>query len=112
MELKIVIQIKDNRALVGVQKPDVDPFLKQVELAGVDDAAILHSLGEGLAPLVMEAEEHWAATPRYAAYTPPKPEPTAQPTAAEAKPRGKRLPAEKAAKPAEPELSQAALPFF
>ena len=72
MEYRITLQVTDNRALVGVQRPDGDPFLKQVEVAGEDSTAILQSLGENLAPLVLEAEELWAASPRYPTYTPPK----------------------------------------
>ncbi|MDP2727864.1 MAG: hypothetical protein Q8P59_10015 [Dehalococcoidia bacterium] len=115
MDYKLMVQAKDNRAMVAIQRPGCDPFLKLVTLTGEDDQARLRDLGEGLCALAREAEEQWATAPKYPAYTPPKVEAPAQPAAAktEAKPKGAKLPREKApVAPAEPALTQQGLPFF
>lgn len=65
--LKVVIQIKDDRALVGVQGGDTDPALEPVQ---GDLAAILAQV-----PALLErARARWASTPKNPAYQrPPEP---------------------------------------
>lgn len=112
MEYKITVQVKDDRALVGLQRPDCDPLFEMVTLKGDTDHARLMDLGERLGALAAEAEATWAAAPKYPAYTPPKVEtsPAKAKAKAEAAPKAARLPKEQAA-PKEPEVQQRRLPF-
>ena len=85
-ELKVVIQIKGDRALVGIQKKDTDPVLETVEVASVEE--ILTTVPA----ILVRAREKWAANPKYPKYEgppvapPPAPVPQRQP-AAIAKPK-------------------------
>ncbi len=65
-ELKVVIILKDARAMLGVQSPDCDPVYKTME---GDLAAIL----QVVPVLVADAKLKWAAAPRYPKADLPKP---------------------------------------
>jgi len=65
-ELKVVIILKANRAMLGVQSPDCDPVYKTME---GDLAAIL----QVVPVLVADAKQQWAAAPRYPKADLPKP---------------------------------------
>ena len=80
-ELKIVIQIKENRALVGIQQKDTDPVLEPLEAVSLNE--ILAAV-----PAIMDrAREQWQASPRRPKYEgppvspPPAPIPQRQPVA-------------------------------
>ena len=88
-ELKVVIILKANRAMLGVQSPDCDPVYKTME---GDLAAIL----QVVPILVAEAKLQWAAAPRYPKADLPKPvPPVTTTTSAASKP---------SAKPAQPKF--------
>lgn len=71
-ELKVVINLKGNRAMVGVQSPDCDPVFTTVE---GDMAAALAKV-----PALIEvANAKWDATPRYPKADLPEPEPSPTP---------------------------------
>ncbi len=65
-ELKVVIILKANKVLLGVQSPDCDPVYKTMEgdLAGVLQV---------VPTLVAEAKLKWTASPRYPKADLPKP---------------------------------------
>jgi len=65
-ELKVVIILKANKVLLGVQSPDCDPVYKTMEgdLAGVLQV---------VPTLVAEAKLKWTAAPRYPKADLPKP---------------------------------------
>jgi hypothetical protein len=65
-ELKVVIILKANKAMLGVQSPDCDPVYKTMEgdLAGVLQV---------VPALVAEAQLKWTASPRYPKADLPKP---------------------------------------
>jgi len=65
-ELKVVIILKANKAMLGVQSPDCDPVYKTME---GDLAAVL----QVVPTLVAEAKLQWAAAPRYPKADLPKP---------------------------------------
>ena len=65
-ELKVVIILKGNRAMLGVQSPDCDPVYKTME---GDLAAIL----QVVPTLVADARLQWFAAPRYPKADLPKP---------------------------------------
>jgi hypothetical protein len=65
-ELKVVIILKANKAMLGVQSPDCDPVYKTME---GDLAAVL----QVVPALVAEAKLQWAAAPRYPKADLPKP---------------------------------------
>ncbi len=65
-ELKVVIILKANKAMLGVQSPDCDPVYKTME---GDLAAIL----QVVPVLVADAKLQWAAAPRYPKADLPKP---------------------------------------
>ena len=65
-ELKVVIILKANRAMMGVQSPDCDPVYKTME---GDLAAIL----QVVPTLVADAKLQWSAAPRYPKADLPKP---------------------------------------
>ena len=84
-EMKVVIILKGNRAMVGVQSPDCDPIFTPVE---GDLAAALAEVPA----LVDSANAKWDANPRYPKADlpepPPAPTPARTPTApAPAKPK-------------------------
>ena len=57
-ELKVVIILKANKVLLGVQSPDCDPVYKTME---GDLASVL----QVVPTLVAEAQLKWTAAPRY-----------------------------------------------
>jgi hypothetical protein len=65
-ELKVVIILKANRAMLGVQSPDCDPVYKTME---GDLAAVM----QVVPVLVADAKLQWAAAPRYPKADLPKP---------------------------------------
>ena len=65
-ELKVVIILKANKAMLGVQSPDCDPVYKTME---GDLAAVL----QVVPALVADAKLQWAAAPRYPKADLPKP---------------------------------------
>ena len=64
-ELKIVIQVKGTRALVGIQKKDTDPVIEPIEAASVEE--ILTAVPGILA----RAREKWATSPKNPKYEGP-----------------------------------------
>lgn len=71
-ELKVVIIMKGNRSMVGVQSPDCDPIFTPVE---GDMAAALAQVPA----LVESANAKWDANPRYPKADIPEPAPAATP---------------------------------
>ena len=65
-EFKVVIILKDNKAMLGVQSPDCDPVYKTME---GDLAAVL----QVVPALVADARLQWVAAPRYPKADLPKP---------------------------------------
>ena len=87
-ELKVVIILKADRAMLGVQSPDCDPVYKTME---GDLAAVL----QVVPVLVADAKLQWAAAPRYPKADLPKPvTPVATATSAASKPAAKAAPAQ------------------
>lgn len=74
-ELKVVIQLKGNRALVGIQDKDTDPVLVTLE------AGSLEAVLDAVPGLLRQARENWATSPRNPKYEgpPPPPAPTSAP---------------------------------
>ena len=82
-ELKVVIILKANRAMLGVQSPDCDPVYKTME---GDLAAVL----QVVPTLVDDARLKWSAAPRYPKADLPKPvAPVTTNTSAVSKPSAK-----------------------
>lgn len=79
-ELKLVLHLKGDRALVGVQQQGTDPIVEPVP------AATLEELLGAVPGLVARARERWAQSPRNPAYQgppiapPPPPPPAVQTT--------------------------------
>ena len=67
-ELKVVIILKDDRVMLGVQSPDCDPVY--TTLKGTLAAAL-----KRVPKLVTEAKQKWSASPRNPNANLPKPEP-------------------------------------
>ena len=65
-EFKVVIILKDNKAMLGVQSPDCDPVYKTME---GDLATVL----QVVPTLVADAKLQWATAPRYPKADLPKP---------------------------------------
>ena len=88
-ELKFVIILKANKAMLGVQSPDCDPVYKTME---GDLAAIL----QVVPVLVADAKLQWAAAPRYPKADLPKPvaPPVTATTSTASKPSAKAAPAQ------------------
>ena len=88
-ELKVVIILKANRAMLGVQSPDCDPVYKTME---GDLSAVL----QVVPTLVAEAKQKWTAAPRYPKADLPKPvaPPTPATTPAAGKTAAKAAPAQ------------------
>ena len=87
-ELKVVIILKANRAMLGVQSPDCDPVYKTME---GDLAAVL----QVVPVLVADAKLQWAAAPRYPKADLPKPVvPATTTTPAASKSAAKAAPAQ------------------
>jgi len=87
-ELKVVIILKANKAMLGVQSPDCDPVYKTME---GDLAAVL----QVVPVLVADAKLQWAAAPRHPKADLPKPVvPATTTTTAARKPAAKAAPAQ------------------
>ena len=87
-ELKVVIILKANKALLGVQSPDCDPVYRTME---GDLAAVL----QVVPTLVADARLQWAAAPRYPKADLPKPVvPATTTTSAVSKTAAKAAPAQ------------------
>lgn len=73
-DLKVVLHLTGNQALLGVQEKGTDPVLERLEAATLEEAL-------GSVPAVLHrARERWAETPRNPAYEAP-PAPPSPPTA-------------------------------
>ncbi len=81
-ELKVVIILKANKVLLGVQSPDCDPVYRTME---GDLAAVL----QVVPTLVAEAKTKWTASPRYPKADLPKPVAPATTTSTVSKPAAK-----------------------
>jgi len=83
-ELKVVILIKDDRIMLGVQSPTCDPVYKTLQ------GTIAEALQQ-VPALIAEANEKWAASPRYPKADLPTPPPSTTvartPAAAPAQPK-------------------------
>ena len=71
-EMKIVIILKADRVMLGVQSPDCDPVYTTMD--GSLDMAL-----ERIPALVAEAKQKWEAAPRYPKADLPEPPPSATP---------------------------------
>jgi len=71
-EMKVVIILKDDRAMVGVQSPNCDPVYKTME-------GSLATVLKKVPALVAEAKQQWAANPLYPKADLPKPAPSPTP---------------------------------
>ena len=67
--MKVVIQIMGDRALVGVQDDNTDPFLEPIQAAALEDVLA------AVPGIVSRARERWAAQPKGATYQAPAPPP-------------------------------------
>ncbi len=83
-EVKLLIHIKDDSILLGIQSPDCDPVFKT--LKGTMAVAL-----KQVPALAKEAKEKWAAAPRYpkANLPEPPPRPTSVHAPAASKPEPK-----------------------
>lgn len=72
-ELKIVIHIKEDIAVVGVWTPEVDPLIERVALIAKSDTELtpVEQVLVAIPDLVNRAREKWAASPRNPAYQGP-----------------------------------------
>ncbi|NQT47436.1 MAG: hypothetical protein HQ578_00520 [Chloroflexi bacterium] len=73
-EIKVVVVLKADKILVGVQSPDCDPVYKTFQ----GDMAIALKKVPGL---IKEANQQWDARPRYPKADLPEPAPTTSTTA-------------------------------
>jgi len=71
-EIKVVIIMKDDRAMLGVQSPGCDPVYKTM------DGSLTEVL-EQVPALVTEAKQQWEANPRYPKADLPEPPPSSTP---------------------------------
>ncbi|MBA7642930.1 hypothetical protein ES703_50639 [subsurface metagenome] len=71
-EMKVVIIMKDDRVMLGVQSPDCDPVYTTMK--GSLSAAL-----KKVPALVAEAKQKWEATPRYPKADLPEPAPSPTP---------------------------------
>ena len=71
-EVKIVVALKGQTALVGLQKPDCDPVFSHVD---GDLTAVLTSIPN----LVEQARSQWESSPQYPKLTTPLTPPPAPP---------------------------------
>ena len=79
-ELKIVIVMKDDRAMLGVQSPDCDPVYKTME-------GSLAKVLKQVPAIVAEAKQQWEANPRYPKADLPEPAPSPTPARTPTTPR-------------------------
>ena len=72
-ELKVVIQLKGDRALVGVQGTNTDPVVEVLAATSLNDVL------SAVPGILDRARERWATSPKNPAYKgPPPPPQTAQ----------------------------------
>jgi len=71
-EMKVVIIMKDDRIMLGVQSPDCDPVY--TTMTGSLAAAL-----KKIPALVAEAKQKWEANPRYPKADLPEPPPSSTP---------------------------------
>jgi len=71
-DIKVVIVLKENRGIVGVQSPDCDPIFSTVE-------GDLVTIAAELPELVRAAEEKFTAAPRNPPGNLPEPKPAPTP---------------------------------
>ncbi len=67
--MKVVIQMTGDKALVGVQDDNTDPFVETMQ------GAALENILAAVPAVVAKAKERWATQPRGAAYVAPAPPP-------------------------------------
>ncbi len=73
-ELKVVIQMKGDRALVGVQGTNTDPVVETLP------ATSLHDVLSAVPEILARAREKWGTAPKNPAYQgPPPPAPAPPP---------------------------------
>ena len=70
-DLKVVIHLWGDRALVGIQQKDCDPVVEPVQGGTLDEVLA------AVPGLVARARERWATSPRNPAYQGPPPPPQA-----------------------------------
>jgi len=87
-ELKVVINMKEDKIMIGAQSPECDPVYET--LTGTLAAAL-----KRIPKLVAGAKEKWATNPRNPNANLPKPEPVSTPA---------RTPTAPKAKPAQPKF--------
>jgi len=76
-ELKVVIQMKGDRALVGVQGTNTDPVVEVLPATSLNDVL------SAVPGILARARERWATSPKNPAYQrPPEPPPPARAAAA------------------------------
>ena len=73
MDIKVVVNIKGDRAIIGVQGPDTDPVMETITIANQEDA--LQEAFVAATDLVERAQQRWAASPKDPAYHRPPPPP-------------------------------------
>jgi hypothetical protein len=77
-ELKVVVHLKGNRAVLGVQGDSTDPVMDVITIVHPEDA--LEEAFCAAADLVEQARARWATSPRNPAYQGPPPPPAAPAT--------------------------------
>lgn len=77
-ELKVVVHLKDGRALIGVQEKGTDPVVESLE------AGTLEELLGSVPAVLQRARERWSQSPQNPKYEgpPPPPPPTPGPRSA------------------------------
>jgi hypothetical protein len=74
--MKVVIQMTGDKALVGVQDDNTDPFVETMQFATLEEVLA------AVPRVVVRAKERWATQPKGVAYQAPAPPPVRTPTAA------------------------------
>ncbi len=93
--MKVVIQMIGDKALVGVQDDNTDPFVETMQFATLEEVLA------AVPRVVVRAKERWATQPKGTAYQAPAPPPVNK-TATAARTPTKSAPA----KPAAPKEGQ------
>lgn len=97
-DIKVVVEVKGDRATIGVQAPNTDPVIESIAVVNPETALDIAFAAAG--ELVYRAQERWAASPQDPAYQRPPPPPA--PAAATPAPRTTtpaRAPEPKTSKP-------------
>ncbi|MBA7688195.1 hypothetical protein ES703_96674 [subsurface metagenome] len=87
-EIKVVIVLKDDKIMLGVQSPDCDPVYDTME--GTLAAAL-----KKVPALVARAKKQWEANPRYPKAVLPEPPPSPTPARTTAASQPAKKPAQK-----------------